>query len=79
MFKLYFQSRREVRKQKEAGVTIESSGMEERRKMFNSEATRQVGTTTRRVHTKVREEIREVLAAYEFNKGTRRVGGLLDE
>lgn len=53
---------------KEAGEAIGSSGTKERRKESNSEATWRVGTSTRRVPTKVREAIRKVLAVYEFHK-----------
>ena len=47
LFKLYFQSKKEARKQKEAGDMNESSGTKERRKRLNSEATRRVGSSTR--------------------------------
>nr|KAJ0227718.1 hypothetical protein LSAT_V11C100042260 [Lactuca sativa] len=47
---------------KEVGEVIGSSGTKERRKESNFEA-------TRRVHTKVHEAIRKVLAVYRFHKG----------
>ena len=61
-----------------------SSGTKERTKRLNSEATRQVGSSTQRVDMKIRKATRGVLAIYGFLKGdstiqlaTRRVAPVL--
>ena len=69
MFKLYFQSKKEARKQKEAGDMKGSLGKKERRRKANSEATWRVGSSTRRFDTKIREATRGVLVVYGFLKG----------
>ena len=56
VFELYFQSKNEARKQKEAGEAVESSRMEQRRKTLKITPTRRVGSTTRRVQAKIRED-----------------------
>ena len=49
VFELYFQSKNEARKQKEAGEAVERSIMEQRRKTPKM-------TPTRRVRSKIRED-----------------------
>ena len=49
VFELYFQSKSEARKQKEAGEAVESSGIEQRRKTLKT-------TPTRRVQANIRED-----------------------
>ena len=56
VFELYFQSKNEARKQKEAGEAVERSRMEQRRKTPKITPTRRVGSTTRRVRSKNRED-----------------------
>ena len=56
VFELYFQSKNEARKQKEAGEAVESSRMEQRRKTLKITPTRRVGSTTRRVQAKIQED-----------------------
>ena len=56
VFELCFQSKSEARKQKEAGEAVGSSGVEQRRKMLKIQGTRRVGSTTRRVSSKIRED-----------------------
>ena len=56
VFELCFQSKSEARKQKEAGEAVESSGVEQRRKTPKIQGTRRVGSTTRRVASKIRED-----------------------
>ena len=56
VFELCFQSKSEARKQKEAGEAVESSRMEQRRKTLKITPTRRVGSTTRRVQAKIRED-----------------------
>ena len=49
VFQLYFQSINKARKQKEAGETVRSLRMEQKRKTMKKAPTRRVGPTTRRV------------------------------
>ena len=56
VFELCFQSKSEARKQKEAGEAVERSRMEQRSKTPKMKPTRRVGSTTRRVHTNIRED-----------------------
>ena len=56
MFELYFQSKNEARKHKEAGEAVKRARMEQRRKTPKIAPTRRVGSTTRRVQAKIRED-----------------------
>ena len=56
VFELYFQSKSEARKQKEAGEAVGSSGIEQRRKPPKTTPTRRVGSSTRRVRSNIRED-----------------------
>ena len=55
VFELYFQSKNEARKQKEAGEAVGRSGVEQRGKMPKIQGTRRVGSITRRVVSNFRD------------------------